>query len=53
VLASYLLFAPGYIQALIDLGQADTLARRSEVIRFFGWERRRAQRPAPYIVSSR
>jgi NTE family protein len=53
VLASYLLFEPGYIQALIDLGQADTLARRGEVIRFFGWERRRAERSTPYIVSSR
>jgi NTE family protein len=54
-LASYLLFAPSYTQALIDLGQADTLARRAEVIRFFGWERRRRERPPalPYIVSSR
>jgi NTE family protein len=54
-LASYLLFAPGYVQTLIELGEADTLARRAEVTRFFGWERRRRGRaPAtPYIVSSR
>jgi len=36
-LASYLLFEPGYTRALIALGLADTLARRDEVQRFFGW----------------
>ena len=36
-LASYLLFVPGYTQALIELGLADTLARRAELLRFFGW----------------
>lgn len=54
-LASYLLFAPRYVQTLIDLGEADTLARRAEVVRFFGWERRRRGRAPrmPYVVSSR
>jgi len=36
-LASYLLFTPSYIHALMALGHADTLARREEVVRFFGW----------------
>jgi NTE family protein len=36
-LASYLLFESGFTQALIALGVADTLARREDVIGFFGW----------------
>ncbi len=36
---SYLLFESAYTRALIALGVADTLARRDEVIRFFGWDR--------------
>ena len=36
-LASYLLFEPGYTRALMALGRADTLARKDEVCRFFGW----------------
>jgi NTE family protein len=36
-LASYLLFEAPYTQALMELGSADTLARRSDVLRFFGW----------------
>jgi len=43
-LASYLLFVPGYTQALIELGLADTLARRAELLRFFGWS---AQQDVP------
>ncbi|MCK6423646.1 MAG: patatin-like phospholipase family protein [Burkholderiaceae bacterium] len=43
-LASYLLFEPGYTRALIALGEADTLARREEVQRFFGWPPGAAQR---------
>jgi len=39
-LASYLLFEAPYTQELLSLGEADTLARRDEVARFFGWERR-------------
>lgn len=36
-LASYLLFTPSYIQALLSLGHNDALARRTEITRFFGW----------------
>jgi NTE family protein len=42
-LASYLLFESPYTRELVSLGESDTLARRDEVARFFGWERR--QRP--------
>ena len=37
-LSSYLLFEAEYTRALIALGEADTLARRDEVVRFFGWD---------------
>lgn len=43
-LASYLLFEAPYTRELIALGVADTMARRDEVTKFFGWERRAAQR---------
>jgi NTE family protein len=36
-LASYLLFETEYTRALMALGETDTLARRDEVQRFFGW----------------
>jgi NTE family protein len=36
-LASYLLFERAYTQELMALGEADTMARRDEVVRFFGW----------------
>lgn len=39
-LASYLLFESGYTTELLALGEADTLSRRDEVVRFFGWDRR-------------
>src|SRR5690606_20700564 len=47
-LASYLLFEAPYTRELLALGEADTLARREEVARFFGWERRHAPRDQPH-----
>ena len=38
-LASYLLFESAYTQPLIALGVADTLRRRDDVVRFFGWDK--------------
>jgi NTE family protein len=43
-LASYLLFEAPYTQELMALGETDTLTRRDEVARFFGWDRRQAAR---------
>lgn len=37
-LASYLLFVPGYVNALIALGHQDAMAQRDAVRRFFGWD---------------
>jgi NTE family protein len=45
-LASYLLFESAYTRPLMLLGEADTLARRDEVMAFFGWERRSHERVA-------
>ena len=44
-LSSYLLFMPGYTTELITLGMTDTLARRADVTRFFGWDA--AKKPEP------
>jgi NTE family protein len=41
-LASYLLFEAPYTRELMALGEADTQARRDEVLRFFGWDAARA-----------
>ena len=34
-LASYLLFEPGFVQALVALGEQDAFARKSELLSFF------------------
>ena len=34
-LASYLLFEPGFVQALVALGEQDAFARKSELLAFF------------------
>jgi NTE family protein len=39
-LASYLLFEAPYTRELMALGEADTMARRDEVMQFFGWDAR-------------
>jgi NTE family protein len=46
-LASYLLFDQGYTQELMALGRKDTLARRAEVCRIFGWKDAGAELRAP------
>jgi NTE family protein len=43
-LASYLLFEAPFTRELIALGEADTMARKDEVARFFDWDRRSAPR---------
>lgn len=45
-LASYLLFEPPYTRELIALGVADTMARRDDVRRFFGWVEASAPQPS-------
>jgi len=34
-LASYLLFEPGFVQALVTLGEHDAYARKEELLAFF------------------
>jgi NTE family protein len=51
-LASYLLFEAPYTRALVALGVADTLARRDEVLAFFGWGGA-AREVAPEAVDTR
>ena len=48
-LASYLLFEAPYARELMALGEADTEARKSEVLRFFGWDARRHTAPASHF----
>ena len=43
-LASYLLFESSFTRELIHLGFTDALAKRDEVVRFFGWGK---ARPSP------
>ncbi len=38
-LTSYLLFEAPFTRELVALGEADTMARSDEVLRFFGWDR--------------
>ena len=45
-LASYLLFEAPYTRELMALGEADTDARKAEVLRFFGWGAPRQVQPA-------
>lgn len=51
-LASYLLFQRTYTRALIALGEADTHARRDEVVRFFGWLPTAPAAPAATAVTA-
>jgi NTE family protein len=50
-LASYLLFEAPYTRELMALGEADTQARRDEVLQFFGWKS--AQPPAAVLPAAR
>ncbi len=54
-LASYLLFEAPFTQELMALGEADTVARKDEVLRFFGWDliaqaRQRHNGPGPDLL---
>jgi len=49
-LASYLLFEAPYTRALMALGEADAMARRDEVVGFFGWQPTR--RGVPQVAAS-
>jgi len=46
-LASYLLFESDYTRELMALGEADTLVRRHEVLKFFGWTEPQAASLSP------
>ena len=37
VLVSSLLFEPGFVQALIGMGESDAHARKDELLAFFDW----------------
>lgn len=51
-LASYLLFEPGYIRALMALGRSDTFAQRAEVVRFFGWHSPASPTACPPVAAA-
>lgn len=46
-LASYLLFEPSFVQAVMDMGEADANARREELLAFFRPVPVKTQEPAP------
>lgn len=52
-LVSYLLFEPSFVSELIHLGMSDTLAKRAEVQRFFGWPARAPQMDPAALRKSR
>ncbi|WP_082567934.1 patatin-like phospholipase family protein [Pelomonas sp. Root1217] len=52
-LVSYLLFEPSFVNELINLGMSDTLAKRAEVQRFFGWPARAPQIDPALLRKSR
>jgi NTE family protein len=52
-LVSYLLFEPSFVGELINLGMSDTLAKRAEVQRFFGWPARAPQIDPALLRKSR
>jgi len=52
-LVSYLLFEPSFVNELINLGMSDTLAKRAEVQRFFGWPARAPQMDPSTLRRSR
>jgi len=47
-LASYLLFEASFTRELIHLGFTDALAKRDEVIRFFGWDNAPVEPPGSF-----
>jgi len=49
-LMSYLAFQPGYINRLIELGESDTLARRSEIEAFFDMRSNGVKRERSQVV---
>jgi NTE family protein len=52
-LASYILFEAPYTRALVELGVADTLRRRDDVLSFFGWIDARQNNAVTPIVEAR